>query len=187
LNGGGILWFEKCPDGSERCLGTAAVNFSSLKFGSDSSFQNATEFITAVLGLVVARRLVENLTCVDFRGDSKTALSWLKTKRFKTDIALNTTIILTWVCVKFNLVIGSVTHLPKEENTSADFLSREGNHESLQKKDFRIGDAPNIDLECKDLIGLCDPNLNLDTDEKYIQFWAAIPPAVNFSLTLTPP
>jgi hypothetical protein len=121
LNGGGILWFEKCPDGSERCLGTAAVNFSSLKFGS---FQNATEFITAVLGLVVARRLG--------LGDSKTALSWLKTKRFKSDIALNTTIILTWVCVKFNLVIGSVTHLPKEENTSADFLSRDGTRESLQ-------------------------------------------------------
>jgi hypothetical protein len=121
LNGGGILWFEKCPDGSERCLGTAAVNFSSLKFGSDSSFQNATEFITAVLGLVVARRLVENLTCVDFRGDSKTALSWLKTKRFKTDIALNTTIILTWVCVKFNLVIGSVTHLPKRRRHQCGF------------------------------------------------------------------
>jgi hypothetical protein len=25
LNGGEILWFEKSPDGSERCLGTAAV------------------------------------------------------------------------------------------------------------------------------------------------------------------
>jgi hypothetical protein len=145
LNGGGILWFEKCPDGSERCLGTAAVNFSSLKFGSDSSFQNATEFITAVLGLVVARRLVENLTCVDFRGDSKTALSWLKTKRFKTDIALNTTIILTWVCVKFNLVIGSVTHLPKEENTSADFLSREGIMKVCKRRIFE-SEMPQISI-----------------------------------------
>jgi hypothetical protein len=83
-----------------------------------------------VLGLVVARRLIENLTCVDFRGDNKTALSWLKTKRFRTDIALNR------VCVKFNLVIGSVIHLPKEENTSVDFLSRDVTHESLQRKIF---------------------------------------------------
>jgi hypothetical protein len=86
LSGGGILWFEKCPDGSERCLGTAAVNFSSLKFGSDPSFQNATEFITAVVGLVVARRLVESLTCVDFRDDSKTALSWLKRRIIESEM-----------------------------------------------------------------------------------------------------
>ena len=52
LNGAGIIWFNKAGNGTEVCMGASAVDLSGLGFGEDSSYQNTSEYIGAILGII---------------------------------------------------------------------------------------------------------------------------------------
>jgi hypothetical protein len=80
LSGAGLIWSVR-EDGAEVIRGVGAVDLSSLGFGVDSSFQNLSEFIGAILAVVGQVILGFSGRNVALRGDSVTALTWAITER----------------------------------------------------------------------------------------------------------
>lgn len=156
----------------ERFLGSVSVSLSTLKFGHDSSFQNAAEFIAAVVGLVVTMKLCEPGTCVKFRGDSISALTWLQTFKFKSILIHKMATLYTYVCLRHGFHISDSSHICALDNQRADFLSR---HVSEACGDIVVDVNP--------LLEVVDPSVPIDTDEQYIQFWNRLPIVVNHVLS----
>ena len=105
---------------------------------NDSQYQNAMEIAAATCGLIRAvERWGKNLSVL-FRGDSVTALEWLSDdmSSFQSYRARGSAILLVILRQEYGVYVNPRnTHLPKEQNTRADALSRGF---SLQ----RIGDVP---------------------------------------------
>ena len=125
LKGAGILWFRRAG-GTEVCMGGSAVDLRSLEFGDDSSFQNVSEFIGAILGFIGLIRLGVTDTDVQLRGDSISALTWAHTERYRGQLVSNAALVFTMIAVACGLDVKSVTHIPGSENQRCDELSRLG-------------------------------------------------------------
>jgi hypothetical protein len=54
LSGGGVIVHKVEPDQRETRLGACQFSFYSLDFHEDSSFQNTSEFLVAIVGLMFA-------------------------------------------------------------------------------------------------------------------------------------
>ena len=72
-----------------------------------------------------------------------------------------------------------VIHLSHEDNSRADILSRGGSWEEVVKVDLRDfggrlpSAVPSLDLDCAELLQLCDPRSPVDTDESFCDFFRA--------------
>jgi hypothetical protein len=77
LFGGGVIVHKVGPDQCETRLGACQFSLYSLDFQGDSSFQNTSEFLAGIVGLMLAIRLGCSGASVCFRGDSISALTWL--------------------------------------------------------------------------------------------------------------
>ena len=79
LEGSGVLIYQRARDESETILGGGAVSLTSLAFADDSSHQNITEFIGAIMVVVVMSRMgihQPKKIMLWLRGDSIAALTW---------------------------------------------------------------------------------------------------------------
>ena len=70
LTGAGIIWFNKAGNGTEVCMGASAVDLSGLGFGGDSSYQNTSEYIGAILGIIRLVKMDIRSVDIELRGDS---------------------------------------------------------------------------------------------------------------------
>lgn len=125
LSGAGLIWAVR-RDGAEEVQGVSAVDFTSLDFGVDSSFQNLSEFIGAILAAIGEVVLGYGGSSLALRGDSITALTWAITERPRGSIVTNAAMIWTLLCIATDINIRKVTHIAGEENDKCDRLSRRG-------------------------------------------------------------
>jgi hypothetical protein len=81
----GLIWYA-AEAGAEVAMG---VHLTFLEFGTDSSFQNLSEFtgaIIAVMGQIALGLAGQSLA---LRGDSVTALTWSVTERVRGSLVTN--------------------------------------------------------------------------------------------------
>jgi hypothetical protein len=109
------------------------------------------------------------------RGDSVAALSWIERERFSGKLVGNAAMIYVVQAIAWGIRVEQVTHLPAEQNTAADYLSRinEGGRtlEGFRKKFPQFKDAPVVDTKPSGLVPLCDPQLDIGSDAKFTAFW----------------
>ena len=91
LAGVGLIWYQR--NGAEVAMGVCAVSISFLKFGSDSSYQNLSEFIGAILAVLGHVFMGNRGKSLALRGDSVTALTWAITERSRGSIVTNAAMI----------------------------------------------------------------------------------------------
>jgi hypothetical protein len=125
LSGAGVIWSVR-NDGAEEVQGVSSVDFSRLGFGVDSSFQNLSEFIGAILAVIGQVILGFSGSSLALRGDSVTALTWAITERPRGLIVTNAAMVWTLLCIAADINVKEVTHISGEENDKCDRLSRRG-------------------------------------------------------------
>jgi hypothetical protein len=167
LFGGGILYYQ-CCESREVLLGSVSFSLDILCFGTDSTFQNSAEFITAIIGLIVAMKFSPIGTHVMFRGDSETALSWLETGKFRSLLITKVATVFIYSCLLHGFQICESQFLPAQENFKADYLSRHGGENAGEQ-------VVNVDS----FLSLLDPSVPMVGDDQYILFWNSIPLALN--------
>jgi hypothetical protein len=160
-------------------VGVCAVEFSFLNFGVDSSFQNLSEFIGAIVSVIGHVAMGNRGRTLALRGDSITALTWAITERPRGSIVTKAAMIWILLCVAADIDIREVTHIPGEDNDKCDQLSRRGlsPHNSVHEHAEALGIGGARVLQMQDnlhvmtLLRLCDPATGIDTDEEFITFW----------------
>jgi hypothetical protein len=186
LQGAGLVWYSR-SEGAESVVGVCAVELSFLGFGDDSSFQNLSEFIGAILAVAGQVVMGHRGQSVSLRGDSITALTWAITER--TGGAIVTRAVMVWalLCVAADINIHEVVHLPGAENKVCDSLSRRCGVHPLSVKDhvcaIGLSPADEVDLQANsdvmELLQLCKPASILESDEQFTVFWMAARSAVD--------
>jgi hypothetical protein len=128
LTGIGLLWYRIASSGDEVLVGGSAVDLSSLGFGTDASNQNTAEFIAALLGIRGLKKLgIEGPCPVLFKGDGKTALSWVHEMKFKSYLVGNAATFFVLQNISMEIEVVGTEHSIAELNWRTDGLSR-GNH-----------------------------------------------------------
>jgi hypothetical protein len=161
------------------------------EYGEDSSFQNASEFLAILYGiLLLLQALPKPLPPIRLHlvGDSKSALSWALKGRIRSE-ELNHLLgcLFSLLLHNHDLHIISTTWVSSETNTICDVLSRYGDMTTLplqySSPSHRMGIAPEIDA----LFRLCDPMIPRDlmSTEYFVSAWRDISTALLTVTSLT--
>ena len=183
LSGAGHIWYD-IIDGAEVARGVSAADLTFLEFGTDSSFQNLSEFIGAILAVMGQIILGQpgQRRSLALRGDSVTALTWSITERVRGSIVTNASMVWTLLCVAADIDITKVIHIAGEDNKNCDRLSRRGPHSTMtveeEAESMGIKGARNIEVNGDEsimrILRLCDPRRVLATEEEFISFWSEV-------------
>ena len=193
LTGTGLIWYDRVK-GAEVARGVCAVDLSFLKFGDDSSYQNLSEFIgvvVAVLGHVILGNRGRSLA---LRGDSVSALTWAITERPRGSIVTNAAMVWTLLCIAADIDVREATHIPGAENDDCDQLSRRGpdpiNAVEEHAKNLGIVGAAVVEAESDSdimtILKLCDPNIRIQSDMEFMEFWSTARSAIDSFLDRNP-
>ena len=186
LNGAGIIWFSKADNGTEVCMGASAVDLSGLGFGEDSSYQNTSEYIGAILGMIGLVKMNVRSVDIELRGDSIAALTWAKTERCRGSLVTNASMVFTMLCVAFNLDVKSATHIAGKDNLVCDRLSRlgaSGQSVASVVSECGFGEVQVIDLGLCDntqyLLSSCNPAISFAAEPEFVSYWSDVRRAIN--------
>lgn len=193
LSGAGILWFTR-DSGAEVAVGVSAVDLSFLSFGSDSSFQNLSEFIGAILAVLGQIMLGMSGQSLALRGDSVTALTWAITERPRGVLVTNASIVWTLLCVAAEIDAREVMHIPGDDNVNCDRLSRRGTEPTMsvaqEAAEMGYGGVSVIEMngsqDVMEILALCDPRIALNTEPDFISFWARARSAISSFIAAHP-
>lgn len=188
LTGAGILWYWRRPNGSERLLGGVALDFRSFDFKGQPTYQNCAEFIAvvcAVRGVIKMRELgvldseltSSQRTYVSLRGDSVSALTWASKQKFRSELVCHAAMFFVMQCVAKQVVITGHEHLPAEFNTATDRLSRREvgeTYEMMGRSHPRLQGLEVWDPEVEQVLPLCDPRREVDSEGGFLEFWREI-------------
>ena len=182
LTGAGGYIFEIEASGSESVLGGYATDLIPLGFGTDSSFQNAAEFIGIVMGLVALRVRGYRDIDISISGDSMSALKWASENAFKSANVLNASVVFTLICLAFGFHVCEAEHVSGLANWKADRLSRLAEGPSLDETMAQIGfeGVPVIQLtDCPHavtLLAACKPNPGgaAMEVEQFTELWSSV-------------
>jgi hypothetical protein len=161
--------------------GTEATFALGLSFpyslGSDSSFQNVSEFMAVLAGIFLAIKLFGTRgQSVKLYGDSKTALKWSKNEHYRGTRVRRASIAYTIIGSLFDYNVVETVHVPGVENVLCDGLSR--NHNKSVKEQIKgTGYIPvpdDLSLKVSDLLGMCNPNLELSSVQEFNCFWKSL-------------
>jgi hypothetical protein len=119
------LWSLR-KDGAEEVQGVSAGDFTLVGFGVDSSFQNLSEFIGAILAVIGQVILGFSGSSLTLRGDSVTALTGAISERPRGVILTNAAMVWTLLCIAADINVKEVTHKSGEDNDKCDRLSWRG-------------------------------------------------------------
>ena len=198
LSGAGVIWFTR-SDGAEECIGVSAIDLTFLGFGVDSSYQNLSEFIGAILAVIGQVILGCSGRCLALRGDSVTALTWAITERPRGSIVTNAAMIWTLLCIATDVNVTEITHIAGIDNGNCDRLSRRGADETVSVTDEAremglIGGKEvdmNGDESIREILLMCDPMKELKAESEFIEFWTRARSAIDTFMsrhhTRTPP
>ena len=177
LSGLGIVWYKKTND-TEVCVGVCAASTAFLGFQDNSSFQNLSEFIGAIVAVAGLVHLGYRGCSLELRGDSVTALQWAITERPRGTLVTHAAMVWTLLCISAEVNIASVTHLPGKDNHICDSLSRRGATPDMTVKEHALSMGINgkvLDVgensAMGDIIKACDPSLLIDSEEDFARFW----------------
>ena len=166
LSGAGHIWYD-IVDGAEVARGVSAADLTFLEFGTDSSYQNLSEFIgaiIAVMGQIILGQPGQRLSLA-LRGDSVTALTWSITERVRGSIVTNASMVWTLLCVAADIDITKVIHIPGEDNKNCDRLSRRGLHSPVtveeEARSMGLEGIRTVEVNGEEsvmkMLRLCDP------------------------------
>ena len=195
LSGSGVLWYQTGPSmeryGSEArpaqaLLGGTAVDLRGLDFGSDATFQNCAEFISALVGLMGALVKGWDTRAIRFIGDSVTALSWAANGRFRSDNVMNAATVFAAICATREVHIMSTELRTSEENWECDMLSRKEPGESwhslmtrMSRRDHTFQRPMEIVWDMEEILSLCDPRYDPVDENAFGMYWRRVCDAVN--------
>ena len=194
LDGAGLIWYNR-EHGAEVALGVGAVSLRFLGFGSDSSYQNLSEFIGAILAVIGQIMIGLSGSSIALRGDSMTALTWAITERPRGSIVSNASMVWTLLCVATDVDVNEVTHIAGKDNLNCDRLSRREQDEpsiSVEQmaEEMGIGGTRVLEMgsheEVMNILRMCDPKIVLVTESDFIDFWKRTRNAISDFLTLYP-
>ena len=180
LSGAGLIWYSR-QGGAEVALGVGAADLLFLGFGEDSSFQNLSEFLGAILAVLGQIALGFRGRSVALRGDSVTALTWAITERPRRERVTKAAMVLSLLCIAAGVDVKEVTHIAGTENKNCNRLSRRGRaptmsiFEEAEAMGVRGVEVVDIDGD-EDVISilkLCDPWRELQSEDEFIEFWSA--------------
>ena len=166
LTGAGVLWIVE-EGGREECVGAASFDFGSWGVEGSSAFQNTCEFMGLFLGVLGVRVLFPAVKRVALRGDSVTALTWCSKRSFKGAQVSNAAVGLVLLLILHGIQIVRVDHVPAEDNYLADALSR--GYDVPE-----VCGLPKVELDFSGVIELCNPTVQYDDDESFVEFWKSI-------------
>jgi hypothetical protein len=167
LSGIGILFILVDMWGVEVPVASASVDITGLNFGSDSSNQNTSEFLGGLLAGRGLKMLGWEKEPVLYRGDSVSALSWIRKEGVKSDNASAAGVAFVLQAVTYGMIGLSQEHLAAELNTNADSRSRGGTVADLGA---RWAGTRVLDLDADVLLSLCQPGWVLDSDVEFVSF-----------------
>jgi hypothetical protein len=178
LEGIGIIWYQRRPDGQERAVMYTSVDITALGFAGKPEFQNTAEYLGSlfcILGLAVIGQAAE--PCL-FRGDSMSALTWVDKGSVKSTHAIRAAMLWAHTAVRHKAKVTGTTHLAGKVNTCTDCLSREGTWAEVLVCDWQRhgsytlpASLPRLDFTCAArVLDLCNPALPLDTEAQFTTF-----------------
>jgi hypothetical protein len=124
-----------------------------------------------------------------------TALTWSITERPRGTIVTNASMVWTLLCVATEIDVREVIHIPGEENTNCDRLSRRGSGEQGQSveqaaAEMAFAGATVVDMNGResvmDILRLCDPRTVLESESDFISFWTRARRAISNFLSAHP-
>ena len=116
LSGVGVLLGWLVPGSTPDWFGGCKVSLLALEFGTDSGFQNLSEYIgmnCASVCLVLAGLTEEG---VILEGDSTSALSWAINENYRGDRVRNASIVHTALGLEKGVSYVGSNHIPGEDN-----------------------------------------------------------------------
>jgi hypothetical protein len=175
LFGGGGLIHVPNPDGTERLVGAFDVDTRCLEFGTDSSFQNVSEFLTAAVGLKTAKELGLDVSRPHFRLDNTTAISWTQ-KKFRGTQVTQAGLVWVFMLAAYGVDWVSASHIAGIANTRADGLSRGVPWEVLRRDHPELKEVPlhHASESTMALVRHCDPRRGAKSDEMLAEEWRSI-------------
>jgi hypothetical protein len=187
LNGVGIVIYKvDGTDGKEIPVGAGSVVFPWWHNQKDSSYQNTCEFTGALIGLTCLLQYCEN-SCVtrpkavSFRGDSVSALTWIKKKTHRGERAFAAAALMALVMARYQIQVTEVIHVPEYLNKECDGLSRNRTVAALKEvADWKCQE----NIHVLNLLDLCNPLCVDFTSSNFEQFWLN---ASNFVSTFCSP
>ncbi|KAJ1437168.1 hypothetical protein B484DRAFT_392945, partial [Ochromonadaceae sp. CCMP2298] len=157
------------------------VDLRCLCFGEDSAYQNEAEYTAvtcAIRGAAMLRKrglLVDAPKGIWLRSDSITSLTWAEKGRVRSELAINAALVSIMQCVKRDVNVLGVDHLPKELNDNSDRISRRAETKlslrQLVDSSPVMAGAEIIDLQAHDIVLLSDPMRRIDTPSTLAHFW----------------
>jgi len=139
----------------------------------DPSNQNVCEFIAAVVGVIVLVKLNYSDISLKLRGDSRTSLKWGSTERFKGSRGLSAAVAYLLIGSQYNIWVSCAEHLPKEQNTLCDALSRNTSVSQLgisQEYDLELHN----DSIVNEVVALCNPTNNMLLPDALTHLWNCV-------------
>ena len=160
-------------------MGVSAVDLYFLAFGEDSSFQNLSEFIGAILAVIEQIMLGLSGCSLALRGDSVTALTWAIIERPRGSIVTNASMVWILLSVATEIDVREVIHIAGEDNGKCDRLSRSGVEPKMsvmdEAADMGITGAAVVEIDRQEavinILRMCDPRTVLTSESDFDIFW----------------
>ena len=174
-------------------MGVGAADLLFLKSGEDSSFQNLSEFLGAILAVIGQIALGHRGRSVALRGDSVTALTWAITERPRGERLTKAAMVFSLLCIAAGVDVKEVTHITGTENKNCDRLSRRGRAptmsilveaEAMGLRGVKVI-AIDGDEDITDILKLCDPRCELHSEEEHNRLLPAAKPTFGSGEPLT--
>ena len=191
LEGTGLVWHSVRPGGTKTLLGCAGFSLRALMLSGKPEYQNVCEFISILLGLIVAVLMGWDTSAIEIIGDSATALTWTETGRFRSDNVINAATVCAALCATHVINIVGQQHILERFNKVADTMSRRRVGESwtqlVQRTKRRtpaqynqIGVSPGqipveVQLRCLDeVLHMCDPRRDFTDEKEFAGYWRGV-------------
>ena len=181
LSGIGLIWYIVDTQGNETPVGVASQSLLRLGFGEMSDYQNTAEYIGALLGLLGLALLGIPWKGVLLRGDSVSALQWVKKGRAKSELAMPAAFAHTRVMVKGQVEMKGQAHERGLDNWRTDGMSRGKNGAWLAERDERFIGVRELDYDFSKWVGICDPRWGevIESEEGFHRYWGVVDDVLN--------
>ena len=180
LEGISIIWLRIEQNGSETPLAYTSVDIRSLNFTTEARYQNTAEYLASLLCVRGLTMLGFAGEPVLFRGDSLSALAWIKKGSVRSCTAVKTALMWAQHTIFYPVTVTGTHHLSGLLNTRTDRLSRNGTWAQVLEDDLKIhgrkilpNTLPFLNLHCEQLLELCDPSIPIESDEDFTAFFIA--------------
>ena len=183
LTGVGVVW-ERYVDGLWRLVGFGWVDLRPLAL-CGPEFQNTAEFIGGSTAVRGAAALGLGDASLVLRGDSITALTWIKKERFRGSRVGPAAMVYLAQSQAANLYVDDTDHLEAELNHRADFISRlsekcqdTADWAKLVAQAYpELASLPRV-VVSDAWLRLCSPHQEWNSDAEFEAFWRGVQGAV---------